>query len=68
MTKLYEDEIVSDDRTNRGPADRARINVHENYEVQYWGKELGVTPDRLRELVARHGVIASDVREALKRS
>jgi hypothetical protein len=68
MTKLQEDEIVSDDRTTRGPADRARINVHENYEVQYWSKELGVTPDRLRELVARHGVIASDVREALKSS
>ena len=56
---------MADDKQNRGPADRARINVHEAYEVEYWSKELGVTPDRLRELVSKHGVIAADVRRAL---
>jgi len=56
---------MSDDRTNRGPADRARINIHELYEVEYWSKELGVSPERLRELVAKHGVLAADVRKAL---
>lgn len=56
---------MSDDKQNRGPADRARINVHEAYEVEYWSKELGVTPDRLRELVSKHGVMAADVRRVL---
>lgn len=56
---------MSDDKQNRGPADRARINVHEGYEVEYWSKQLGVTPDRLRELVSKHGVMAADVRRAL---
>lgn len=56
---------MSDDKQNRGPADRARINVHEAYEVEYWSKEMGVTPDRLRELVSKHGVMAADVRRAL---
>jgi hypothetical protein len=56
---------MSDDKTNRGPADRARINVHEPYEVEYWSKELGVSPERLRELVAKHGVVAADLRKAL---
>lgn len=56
---------MSDDKQNRGPADRARINVHEAYEVEYWSKELGVTPDRLRELVSKHGVMAADVRRAV---
>jgi len=56
---------MADDKSNRGPADRARINVHEQYEVQYWSKELGVTPERLRELIAKHGVMAADVRRAL---
>lgn len=56
---------MSDDKKNRGTADRARINVHEAYEVEYWAKELGVTPERLRELVSKHGVMAADVRRAL---
>jgi hypothetical protein len=56
---------MSDDKTNRGPADRARINIQESYEVEYWSKELGVSAVRLRELVAKHGVIAADVRKAL---
>jgi hypothetical protein len=56
---------MADDKSNRGPADRARINIHEAYEVEYWTKELGVSPERLRELVERHGVMAADVRKAL---
>lgn len=56
---------MSDDKSNRGPADRARINVNEDYEVAYWTKELGLSSDRLRELVAKHGVMAADVRKAL---
>ncbi len=57
---------MADDKQNRGPADRARINIHEPYEVEYWSKELGITPDRLKDLVAKNGVMASDVREALR--
>lgn len=58
---------MADDRTNRGPADRSRINVNEEYELRYWTKELGVSADRLRELVAKHGVMAADVRRALNK-
>jgi len=39
----------------RGPRDRSRISLSEDYEVRYWTKELGVTEDRLRELVRQHG-------------
>lgn len=56
---------MADDKSNRGPADRATINFHEGYEVEYWSKELGVRPDRLRELVAKHGVLAADIRKAI---
>jgi hypothetical protein len=56
---------MADDKSNRGPADRARINIHEAYEVEYWSKELGIIPDRLRELVGQHGVMAADIRKAL---
>lgn len=55
---------MSDDKTNRGPADRTRINVNEDYEIAYWTKELGVTEERLRQLVKDHGVMVDDVRKA----
>jgi Protein of unknown function (DUF3606) len=53
------------DKTNRAPADRDRINVNEDYELSYWTMELAVTPERLRELVKEHGVMAADIRKAL---
>ena len=49
----------------RAPQDAARINMNEDYEVQYWTQELGVSKDRLQELVREHGVSAEAVRKAL---
>ena len=56
---------MADDLTNRGPADRSRINVHEPWELKYWCKEFGVTPERLKELVQQHGVSVARIRQAL---
>ncbi|MES2220163.1 MAG: DUF3606 domain-containing protein [Acidobacteriota bacterium] len=56
---------MADDKSSRGPADRARVNIHEPYEVEYWSKEFGVTSERLRELVSKHGVMAAEIRRAL---
>ena len=39
---------MSDDRKQACAQDRIRINVNEKYEVEYWSKELGVNPERLR--------------------
>jgi hypothetical protein len=51
----------------RGRPGQARINIYEAYEVEYWSKELGVTPDRLRELVGKRGVMAADIRKAISK-
>lgn len=56
---------MSDNKSIRGPADAKRINVNEDYEVQYWTTELEVTEDKLRETVKKVGVMAVDVRKAL---
>ncbi len=58
---------MSDDKTNRGPADRSRINIHEPYEVTYWCKEFGVSPDKLKELVGQLGVSVIAIRQALQK-
>lgn len=59
--------LVFDDKTNRGPEDRSRISLSEDYEVRYWTDALGVSEERLREVVGRAGNGAEAVREALKR-
>jgi hypothetical protein len=42
--------------------DRDRINVHQDHELRYWSKELGVTPEILKDTVQKVGVMAVDVR------
>ncbi|HET6804416.1 MAG TPA: DUF3606 domain-containing protein [Frateuria sp.] len=58
---------MSDNLNDRGPADRARVNVNEDYEARYWANKWGVSQDELRTAVARVGVMADDVERALKR-
>jgi len=53
---------MADHTTKRDYRDRDRINVHEDYELRYWTKELGVTPQKLKKV----GVMADDVRQALR--
>lgn len=56
---------MSDDRKNTGSPDRDRINVNEDYELQYWTKALGVSADELRAAVKAVGPTAAAVREHL---
>ena len=52
----------------RGPQDRAKINVQEKYEMDYWSKKFGVTPDQLRNAVKKAGPSAAAVEREIKRS
>lgn len=59
---------MPDDLTNRGPQDRARVNVHEEWEVRYWCKHFGCTPDQLRAAVkAANSVLVVDVAKKLRK-
>jgi hypothetical protein len=57
---------MADDKTNRGPADRERINVHEDYELRYWSDKFGCTYEKLKATVKKAGVMAKDVEAELK--
>jgi CheY-like chemotaxis protein len=57
---------MSDDKTKKRPQDSSKVNVNEPYEVEYWSHSLGVTPDRLREIVQRVGTGAEAVKKAAK--
>jgi len=57
---------MSDDKTTRGPQDRSRIALGEDYEVRYWTEKLGVSRDRLEAAVAAVGNSADAVERHLK--
>lgn len=56
---------MADDLSNRGPADRARVNLREAYELRYRTKEWGCTEVELRAAVAAVGVMADKVENYL---
>lgn len=58
---------MSDDTINTGGQDRARINVHEAYEVDHWSKKFGMTREQLIEAVNRAGDRAEDVERFIKK-
>jgi hypothetical protein len=52
---------MADSLTKTGAADRSRININEDYEVEYWTRRLGVSRDQLVRAVHKVGPIAADV-------
>lgn len=58
--------MPNDDLKNRGPQDRSRINVNEDWELRYWTKEFGVTAEQLRAAVQKVGVMRTDVERHLR--
>jgi hypothetical protein len=59
---------MSDDRTQRGPQDRSRININEDYELQYWSQKFGVTDEELVSAVDAVGPMVNDVAQRLGKS
>ncbi len=56
---------MGDDKTNRGPQDASRINIHEDYEVAYWTRKFGVSKAELEAAVGKAGVSADAVAKEL---
>ena len=45
---------MSDDKTNTGARDRSTVSATEDYEVEAFAQEYGITPERVRAMIARH--------------
>lgn len=56
---------MADDKTKRGPQDSSRVNVREDYEVEYWTGKWGVTRAQLEAAVKKVGVSAAAVAKEL---
>ena len=54
-----------DNLTKKDQRDRSKINMHEDFEVKHWTKELGVSKDELQRTVDKVGNSAAAVRKEL---
>jgi hypothetical protein len=55
-----------DDKNKRGPQDASRVNVTEDYELQYWKERFGVSSDELKNAVRAIGTNVTDVEKYLE--
>jgi hypothetical protein len=56
---------MPDDPTKRGPQDRSRISLEEDYEARYWTERFGVSKEELAEAVRAVGHSVESVSEHL---
>ena len=57
---------MSDDETETGREDHARINLNEDHEVRDWTQSLGVDEATVREALKAVGDRVEDVRSHLR--
>ena len=53
------------DDKSKSVGERKRIKVHDDYEIRFWSKKFGVSPNELRRAVSKVGVFADDVAREL---
>jgi hypothetical protein len=59
--------MMSDYTTKRGASDRARINIHETDELQSWAERFSISPEKLKDAVAKVGPMAVNVANYLQK-
>jgi hypothetical protein len=55
---------MADDKTKHAQ-DRKRIDVHQDYELQYWTKRFGISKEELMRTVEKVGPMVEDVEREL---
>ena len=56
---------MTDNTADRGPEDRSRISLGQDYEVRYWSQRFGINEEELRTAVEEVGPAVSDVEQYL---
>ncbi|MDB5089093.1 MAG: hypothetical protein JWR09_3087 [Mucilaginibacter sp.] len=58
---------MMDDKTKTGSPDRDLINAGEYYEIEYWSKKFGITPEKLKSAIKAVGSSAKAVEAYLNK-
>ncbi|MDB5894709.1 MAG: hypothetical protein JWQ88_2240 [Rhodoferax sp.] len=59
---------MADNKQQAGGQDRTRIDVNEDYELQYWKEKFGVSAEQLKAAVEAVGTQADAVEARLRQS
>ena len=59
---------MSADLSNRGPKDRARVNVNEAWELSFWCKKFNCTEIQLCATAKAFGPMVTDLQKHLRKS
>jgi hypothetical protein len=59
---------MTDNLKDLGSADRKRINLHEQWEIDYWTDKWSISREQLEKAVAKAGPMAADVAKELGKS
>jgi hypothetical protein len=57
---------MADDKSKRDFRDRDRVSANEDYEVEYFARQNGITPAQVRELIQKVGNDRAKLTEAAK--
>ena len=57
---------MPDDLSKRRPLDASRINLSQQWEIDYWTETLNTTETKLRNAVSKVGTSVSAVKEYLR--
>lgn len=57
---------MADNKKKSGKTDNERINLSEDYEIQYWSDKFGVKSEKLKKAVKKVGDRAIDVENFLR--
>lgn len=58
---------MADNKQDIGEPDRSRVSGGEDYEVRYFAEQHGLSMDKARELIARHGNDRDELNAAAQR-
>ena len=50
-----------------GSHDWSKVNIDENYEVEYWSNKFGIKPEQLRKAVETVGISSTDLEKYFKK-
>ena len=53
--------MAENNHISRGPADRTRVNVDQEWECAWWAKGWGVSTETLRNAVREVGPVVADL-------
>lgn len=59
---------MSDDLTRKRPEDSNKINIQQDWEVNYWARKFGVTEFILKRAVSEVGPMVADVANWLRKN